>query len=303
MPTLPEQRRGFLVAGTVRAMPPAMKTFLMLASALWVLEGCAQREVSPPRVQPQASRIVSLIPSLTEDLFAIGAGPQVIGVDQIANYPPAVRRLPKVSSFSTIDTERIVRLHPDVVVGIPAQARLTTPLRSAGIRTVFLSDDSFDDIFRDLKELGKLSGHSKEARIVSNRLRARTAHLQATAHFSRAVRCFVVLATNPIITVGKGSYIARLIELAGGRNTADGLLQPYGSYSPEVLLRLQPDLLITERQTHLQDVLQGEPWRSLGAVGRKHVYFMDPPDVLFRPGPRYNEGLSWLIARFKQITS
>lgn len=282
-------------------MPPALKTFLTLLCALWLLEACAQPGLRGG-VPAQPSRIVSLIPSLTEDLFAIGAGHQVVGVDQIANYPPAVRRLPKVSSFSTIDTERIVRLHPDLVVGIPAQARLTTPLRRVGIRTVFLSDDSFNDIYRDLEELGRLSGHSREARAVANHLHVQTAHLQA-AKSNRVVRCFVVLATNPIITVGRGSYIARLIELAGGRNTADGLLQPYGSYSAEALLRLQPDLLITDRQTHLQDVLEREPWRSLRAVSRKHVYFIDHPDVLYRPGPRYNEGLSWLIARFRQKTS
>jgi len=283
-------------------MRPALRTCATLVLALSLLNACAQRE-NPGRHLVAHRRIVSLIPSLTEDLFAIGAGSQIVGVDQVANYPPAVQRLPKVSSFSTIDIERIVRLHPDLVVGIPAQARLTTPLRNLGIATVLMNDDSFDDIFADLTVLGRLSGRSGEARAVSKRLRATTARLQAGNGTRRGVRCFVVLGTNPIITVGRGSYIARLIELAGGRNASDGLQQAYGAYSAEALLRLQPDVLISDRQTHLQDVLQSEPWRSLHAVARNHVFFIDPPDVLYRPGPRYNEGLSWLIARFKQTTS
>ncbi|MDQ6933031.1 MAG: helical backbone metal receptor [Candidatus Eremiobacteraeota bacterium] len=279
------------------AMRPALWTLLV---ALCLLGACVQRQRSGAHLEVHQRRIVSLIPSLTEDLFGIGAGAQVVGVDELANYPPAAQRLPKVSSFSTIDSERIVRLHPDVVVGIPSQERLTTPLRTLGIHTVFLKDDSFDDIFGDLHELGKLSGHSSEATALSNRLRAQTAQLRAGIRFNHKVSCFVVLATNPIITVGRGSYIARLIELAGGRNASDSLLQPYGAFSAEALLRLQPEVLISDRQTHLQDVLQREPWRSLRAVARKRVFFTD---VLYRPGPRYNEGLSWLIARFKQTTS
>ncbi len=282
-------------------MRPAHRRSVILLSVLFLLGACSTHQPAKSEIATNNRRIVSLMPSLTEDLFAIGAGSQVVGVDQIANYPAAVKRLPKIASFSTIDNERILRLHADLIIGIPAQERLTQPLRNLGLATVFLKDDSFDDIFRDLDALGHLSGHGDAARSLIKNLRSQTADLQLRVHFKRPVRCFVVLATSPIITVGRGSYIARLIELAGGRNASNGLRQPYGAYSAEALLDSQPDIIISESQTHLQDVFMREPWRSLHAVQHKQVFFIDPPDILFRPGPRYNEGLSWLIARFKQI--
>jgi iron complex transport system substrate-binding protein len=271
--------------------------------ALCVLGGCVARsstDVSTRRPPPQR-RIVSLIPSLTEDLFAIGAGAQVVAVDQISTQLPQARKLPIVGNFSSINTERIVVLHPDVVVGIPAQDRLLLPLARAGIHRTLLKDDSFDDLFSDLEVLGSLSGHTERARTLQKQLHERTAQLTRSIHYKRAPSVFVVLDTNPIYTAGRPSYISTLIRLAGGRNAADNLPVAYASYSAEALLRLQPDIIITDPSTRLQNVLQNEPWRSLRAVSAHHVFIVDPADILERPGPRYNEGLAWLIAHLAPL--
>lgn len=102
-----------------------------------------------------AQRIVSLIPSLTEDPFAINAGPRVVGVSQHTDRPARAMRLPQVGSYSALDTEALARLHPDLVVGIPTQAALVVDARRIGLRVERIPDDSFDDLFATLARLGK----------------------------------------------------------------------------------------------------------------------------------------------------
>jgi iron complex transport system substrate-binding protein len=242
-------------------------------------------------------RIVSLVPSLTEDLFAIGAGKQVVGVSQYADYPAAAASLPQVSSYSSIDAEKIVKLHPDVVVGITSQASLVADLRRVGLRVTLLNNDGFEDIFGDLTALGRLSGHEREAAALNARLRARTAQLVRNVPHDATPRCFVVVGIAPIFTVGDQSYIAQLLRLAGARNAASGLHQAYARYSAEALVALQPDVIIADKASKIGSVLDRTPWNALRAVKSKHVYVLDDDDLLERPGPRYNEGLAWLIAR------
>lgn len=239
-------------------------------------------------------RIVSLLPSLTEDLFAIGAGPQVVGVSMFTDFPRAAVRLPMVGSSSSIDAERIVRLHPDLVVGIPAQAALVADLRRSGLRVELLRDDSFDDLFDTLRRLGKLAGHSAEAAALERRLHARTAELVRRIPAGPRPKVFIVLDTTPIFTVGDASYIADLLQLAGARN-ASGVRAPYARYSAEALVAKQPDALVGDRASGLAAALQREPWSALRAVRAGRVYVLADADILERPGPRYNAGLEWLI--------
>jgi iron complex transport system substrate-binding protein len=246
-------------------------------------------------------RIVALMPSIVEDFFAVGAAAEIVGVSAYSDAPGA-KGLPVVADFSSVDSEKIVALRPDVVVGIPAQARLVEPLRRAGIRVVLLPDDGYRDIFTNIVAAGDLSGHTREANELASRLSRETAQLHArTATFKRKPSVFVVLGTGPIWTAGKTSYIATLIALAGGRNAADDLHAAYGQYSPEALLREQPDAIVSDPSVHLDAVLRSEPWRSLNAVRGKHVFTVNPAAMLERPGPNYNEGLRWLVERLTPL--
>jgi ABC-type Fe3+-hydroxamate transport system substrate-binding protein len=245
---------------------------------------------------PPAGRIVSLLPSLTEDLFAIGAGPSVVAVSQYTDFPAAATRLPQVASFTSIDAEAVVRLHPDLVIGMPAQAHLVADLTRAGVRVELIGDESYDEIFTSLARLGELTGHEREARELATRLRARTAELVRHVPADRP-SAFVVLDTNPIVTTGDGSYIGHLIELAGGVNAAGDLREAYPRFSAEALVARQPDAIVADRTSGLTNVLAVSPWNALRAVRDGRVYVLADADILERPGPRYNEGLAWLIAR------
>ena len=241
------------------------------------------------------TRIVSLIPSLTEDLFAIGAGPNVVAVSAYTDYPPAAAKLPVVASFTSIDAEKIVRLHPDVVIGIPAQARLVADVARTGVRVELIDDETYDQLFTALARVGEIAGREREATALAARLRARTAELTRALPPDRP-SVFVVLETNPIVTTGDKSYIAHLIGLAGGVNAAGDLAEAYPRFSAEALLARDPDVLVADTLGGLPAVLDTPPWNALRAVREHRVYVLHDADMLERPGPRYNDGLAWLIA-------
>jgi ABC-type Fe3+-hydroxamate transport system substrate-binding protein len=283
----------------------AYRRRVIRAVALGVLAALISTGFSPARAAaPPADRIVSLIPSLTEDLFAIGAGAQVVGVSQYTDFPTAARALPVVAGFASLSTERVLALHPDLVVGIVSQARLTDDLRRTGVRVVLFRDDSLSDLEANLRGLGALTGHQTAANTLVARLRARTAALtRSVVSNGRRPSVFVVLGTAPIFTVGQGSYIARLIELAGGTNAAANLPAPYGRYSGEALLAHQPDAIVVDPAVRFGEVVTNAPWNALRAVREHRVYTLPDAAILERPGPRYNEGLAWLIDTLRSATS
>jgi ABC-type Fe3+-hydroxamate transport system substrate-binding protein len=254
-----------------------------------------------------ALRIVTLIPSFAEDVCAVGACPQLVGVSKFSGDIPGASAKPVVGDFASVDAERIIALHPDVVVAIASQMHLVAPLQRAGIRVIFLADDTYDDIFTDLQMLGQLTGHSAQAHAKIVALKRETARLHATiAHRAYRPSVFIALGTGPIWTVGPSSYIARLIELAGGRNAAADLPSAWGEYSDEALIRAQPDVIIAGEDTNIAPVQTREPWRSLRAVREGQVFAISDPRVenaLFRPGPQYNEGLRWLIERLSSLST
>jgi len=213
-----------------------------------------------------------------------------------------VRGVPQVGGFSSVDSERIIALHPDLVVGIPSQRRIAEPLERAGVHVEYLQNDGYTDIFATLKRLGELTHSEQRATDVSKKLRAETARLQRSAHYRHPPSVFVALGGAPIWTVGPSSYIASLLRLAGARNAVTKLPGAYAQYSAEALVALQPDAILTDDTTGVTQVLGREPWRSLRAVQRGRVLILSDPSILERPGPRYNEGLKWLIERLQPIS-
>ena len=274
-----------------------------LAALLALPLALAPASAAPPAGAAAAPRrIVSLVPSLTEDLFALGMGARVVGVSSYADYPPAARRLPVVAGFASVDTERIVALRADLVLGIASQAGATADLRRTGIAVRLLRDDSLADVYTDLRAVGDLTGTRARADALVRALRARTAALSRTRPArKRAPAVFVLLGTVPVFTVGQGSYIAQLLALAGARNAAADVRVPYARYSAEALLARQPDALIVDPAVGFASVRDRAPWNALRAVREGHVYTLPDPAILERPGPRYNDGLAWLIRILREL--
>jgi ABC-type Fe3+-hydroxamate transport system substrate-binding protein len=280
----------------------------ILALAFWccalVLDSCGHANtggIKPPGSNG-ALRIVTLVPSFADDVYAVGAGRQLVAVSAYTDDPRA-KALPRVADASGIDVEAILALRPSVAIGIPAQARFTDALRRVGVRVVLLPDDAYERIFANIEAIGALTGHRQQARAEVARLRRETAHLQVrTRSYVRRPSVFVVLGSGPIWTAGANSFISTLIALAGGTNAAADLRAPYGQYSAEALLRHQPDVLVADPAIRLTSVLDRAPWSSLRAVAQHHVYSFDP-DVFERPSPAYNDGVRWLTDRLAPLAT
>jgi iron complex transport system substrate-binding protein len=249
---------------------------------------------TPSRSQPVAHRVVSLIPSLTEDLFALGAGADVVGVSEYSDYPAAAKKLPHVASYTSVDAERIVAMHPDLIVGDYSQESTIQPLLRAKLHVELFHEDSVTEVYAVVQRLGVFLGREAQADALVANMRTTSARLMQHLDRSHAKSVFVVLDIAPIYTVGKQSYINTLIEMAGGRNAAD-VRQAYGRYTAEAVLALQPDVIVVDPAVGFQSVENREPWRSLRAVQRGNVEMIPDPGILLHPSPRYNLGLKWLI--------
>ena len=238
-----------------------------------------------------AVRIVSLAPALTEDLFAIGAGPLVVGVDAYSDRPADALRIPRVGAMRTINSEAVAGLNPDLVVGIPYQATSIADLARLGVRTQILPVDTLADDLGAIATLGRLTGRERAAARLLRSIRGR---LDAAARATRSLpvpRALAVIGVAPMFTAGRGSYVDDLFAIAHIRNVAGGVSAAFPALSAETVEADDPDVLIVPRGT----AIPGEPpWSRLRAVREHRVVTVDEDDLM-RPGPRVADVVEALV--------
>ncbi len=240
---------------------------------------------------PPHPRIVSLIPSLTDTLFAIGAGREVVGVDAYSTRPPAVRRLPKVGGLHGVSAEAILAQHPDLVVGADFQARELADVARAGVATQTFVTSTIAEDFATMERLGALTGHATEAHAVHLRIAARLAALAREAQERPERSAFVAIGVTDLYTASKGTYLDDLLRLANLHNVAGDLTTRWPHYSAERLIEDAPAILIVPAP---HPPLDGAPWTQLAAVRSGHVVDV-PEDDLLQPGPRVADVLAAIV--------
>ncbi|MGA6829017.1 ABC transporter substrate-binding protein [Nitrospira sp. NS4] len=244
------------------------------------------------------TRIVSLAPSVTETLFAIGAGAQVVGVTQFCDYPPEATQKPKVG-YANPNLESLVALQPDLIISPQEFLKpdLLGKLEQLKIPVFILADRSVEDIFSHIQTLGRMLDRSTEAVALGMDLRQEIARLKARTQGQPLVRVLYVLNSQPLITVGPGSFIDQLIGLVGGVNIAAKSATPYPRLSMEVVLQEDPEVLVFPIG-RAEGISDGEQqawrrWTTLTAVKQGRLSQI-PADLLNRPGPRIGKGLELL---------
>ncbi len=270
-----------------------MKTTLGALILSVGLSGCQSAPEKPatPSAQP---RVVSLTPNLTEILFALEAGPQVVGVTGNDHFPPEVDRLPKIGDMQ-LNYEALLKLHPDLVVYDPALNRQQlAQLQKLGLHLEPLSTQTVPEMLESIRRLGSQVGKADQATRLVDRLRRELDRCkqrrEKMAHHPLAL---VEIWNDPLIAAGKGSYPSEVLELAGFRNvvTRSG----YPNLDLEELQRIDPEVLIL---THPLPKTAG--WQQLKAVRNQKVLEISE-DLLVRPGPRVVEALhrlqDWLELR------
>jgi len=245
-----------------------------------------------------AKRVVSLAPSVTEILFALGLDAEVVGVTTFCDYPPAAKMKPKIGA-ATPSLEAILGLKPDLIVGNREFLRpdVLAKLEELKVPLFILAPKTVEDVLIQIGTIGRLVGRDREARSVVRGLRDRLGAIRDRAASAKPVRVCYVVNTDPLISVGAGSFIHRMLELAGGENIVGQTEVPYPTLSFDEVLRRDPEVLLfpggagggipeTERQ-------RWRKWPTLSAVAHNRLHQVKA-ELVNRPGPRVIEGIEAL---------
>lgn len=251
------------------------------------------------RLERPARRVVSLAPSLTETLFAVGAGDAVVGRTAYCNYPAAATSVPIVSDMSTPAYETMLRLKPDLVLLTFAGNSSTAYERIAalGMTPFTVAAETIPGTLAAIDTIGALVGRRDQARALVASIERELDSIRALVAARKPVSAFIVLDRAPLMTVS-GGFINEAIERAGGINVAAGDPAPYPRYSREEVLRRDPDVIIVPGDTAVDAaslVASFPEWAGLRAVRTGRVRSI-PPDILFRPGPRLGQSVVALYA-------
>ncbi len=266
-----------------------------LALALLALGLCA-----PAFAQaPARPTIISLVPAVTEMLFAIGAGPQVIGVSSYDKHPPEVARLPKMGALLDPNTEAILSARPGLVISYGSQADLQVQLQRAGIHVFSYRHAGLAGIFTSLEELGRVTGHATEAATLSASLRGRLDALRARTAALPKPKTLLVMGREPLTlrnlnASGGIGFLHEVLEIAGGANAFGDVKREAVTVSNEMLLSRAPEAILdlhygaSEPGDRLRAEKELAVWQtvaSVPAVRNKRILALYG-DQFVVPGPR-----------------
>jgi len=261
---------------------------------LKVIDGYG-RTVSIPQ---SVMRIISLAPSVTEILYAIGVGERLVGVDDFSDYPEEARAKAKIGSYLEPDLEKIVALKPDLILASDITSReMVLNLEEKGLTVLVLAPKTLREVIHDIRLVGLITGNADEANALAERLEKKINTITSKISNSSARRPSVYLEYYPYWSFGPGSFGHDLILMAGGRNVAEGALVAYPEVSNEFIVGSNPEIIIftvgPHAKTTIQDIENRPGWRNIDAVRNARIYTIDD-DILSRPGPRLVDALEQL---------
>src|SRR5438874_7970871 len=289
----------------------AHRTHLAGLLLLAALPACREAGRAPPRgslvvtddagrrvvLAAPARRVVSLLPSFTELLFAIGAGDRLVGRTTWCDYPPDALRVPSVGDGMPPNVEAVAARHPDLVVLYRSGPNVTAAeqLERLGIRTVLFDLNLLEQLGPAARRLGALTGHSRAADSL-----ARVVDSLASLPPVPSTQSLAFLVwDNPPIVIGAGSYLDRLAALAGARNVFHDVGAPSAQVSIETIAARDPDFLALLSDSAVPPRYAMRPeWRVVRAVRNARFLFL-PGQLFGRPGPRAAEAIRELRRRLE----
>lgn len=252
---------------------------------------------SNEKVRKRPLRLVSLAPSNTELLAALGATDHLVGVCTYCDYPQQISSITRVGTFVSANLERLARLKPDAVLLVSGQEHLEAALKHNNFKTIVLKNNHLNDICLNIKELARLVGkEGKGEALAKNLEESMVSFHNIIGSAKNKPRVFYCVWPKPLMTVGRSSFLDGVITACGGINIAAEMETAYPSYNAEKLLLAKPDVIIMPYEARNQEFLKQSPWKNLKAVKNNQVYFQPEPrcDMLARPTVRILDGLAWL---------
>lgn len=246
------------------------------------------------KLERAATKIVSLAPSNTELVFAVGAGDKVVGVDDYSDYPTEVRGRERVGGFANTNIEKVVVVGPDLVLATSIHEKGIVPeLERRGIAVVVVQPKSVEAVLESVRLVGKLSGKEREAGELAGNLQRR---LEALAEKMKAAksRPRTYFELDPkLFTVGPGSFVDDMISRSGGQNIAADAKTQWPQLNEEALLLKDPEVIFLADYGYGEtpEKVKARPgWHVVSAVKSGRMVGLNP-DLVNRPGPRVLDGL------------
>ncbi len=241
-----------------------------------------------------AERIVSLVPSHTEILFALGAQDQIAGLDEYSDWPQEALAKPRVGNLNGINYELVLALEADLVIGLSAHKDqgLVEKLEDLGIPVLILEPQSLAETYDTIEVLGCVTGLEAQAVQLITDIESDVEQVVARLESRLPRRVFYEVWHDPLMTAGPGSFIHELMQLAGGENIAGDAGNPWPMFSLESLLARDPEVIITPFAESVNALAEGTrpEWAGILAVRQGRFYVIDP-NIISRQGPRVAEGL------------
>ena len=265
-----------------------------------IFSSCS-REVSQPRTVftrsvtddlgrlihlPQhVSRAISLAPSITESIFAAGAGDRLVGVTTYCNYPAETASIEKIGDTLNPNIERIMALKPDIVfVSTASQLEAFTNVLAQQNIAVFVSNAAnFNDAVSAIGKFGAIFGTVENAKKAAEGMQTKAAELEREVKGREPARVFVQISNEPLFTIGRDSFLTEIVQRAGGISVTKDVESGYPKLSKETALALNPDVIILSDSEDNQE--PNDVFRNSPAVKNGRVYKIDA-DIISRPGPR-----------------
>ncbi|MDD5700559.1 MAG: cobalamin-binding protein [Dehalococcoidales bacterium] len=281
--------------------------FVIIMLSLAAMAGC---QTSAPQgdiiddlgrnvqIKDVPQRIISLSPSNTEIVYALGLEDRLIGVTTYCNYPPEVKDKPQVSQFSNVDIEKVVALEPDLILADSLhEADVIPALEKLGITVLAINPATMEEIFGDIGMIGRAAGQTESAESLLASLQDRTKAVTdrtAGPESGEKYRTFFVTWHDPIWTAGSGTLINDLITRAGGTNIAADL-KGHSQIDLETVIQRNPQVILILSSMGTQDnsfnYIKTEPrFQATDALKNNRVYLVDA-DIISRTTPRSVDGL------------
>ncbi|MBT1278431.1 ABC transporter substrate-binding protein [Thermoanaerobacter sp. CM-CNRG TB177] len=249
-------------------------------------------------IEKEPQRIVSLAPSITELIYALGAGNKVVGVTDFDNYPPEVKDVPKVGGFKGPNVEAITAQKPDVIFASTLSGKeQMESLEKMGIPVVMLEAKNIAQIYQSIKIIGQITGTEKKGEELIKQMQDKIKEINDKVKELPKVSVFYLVSLDGNWTAGKGTFIDELINLAGGKNVAEDV-NGWAQYSVEELVKKNPDVIITSPHAgNVKDIKNMAGYKDTNAVKNDKIFVISNDDIISRASNRIVLGLEE-IAKF-----
>lgn len=254
----------------------------------------------PVTLSAQPRRIVTFAPSNTEIVFALGLGARLVGVSgKFDDYPPEASKIDQVGGAGEFgvnpNVEKLVSLHPDLMLAISGGDEWKKQVRSLGIPVFTINATGFEDLLHDIRTVGRLVGVPGRATALTERMADRAREIQAAVSEEDPVSCFFEIYYPPLTSVGPNTFIADLLKRAGCESASGHAKSDYPQWSVDRLVKESPNvyLVASESGSSPSAVAKRPGFKAIAAVAAGRIYLVDS-DLVSRPGPRIVEGLAAL---------